>query len=158
MGSALDRLTKALSHFHDFVELPKLSRLTPKLMFEFTEQALWAEKYHAGPALAGCYVLETEGEEFVYIGSVSANGDFGRRFAGSYFRRNPNDQSLYEKLGHAIHAKRIYVVDLPNDHSFLAPAIEQFLISYFKPRLNAKDCGDALRKRLIQEGRIAMDL
>lgn len=59
-----------------------------------------------------------------------------------------------KRLGKAMAARRIYVIDLPKEYAFVAPAVEQFLISYLDPKDNSKDGVQALRERLLAEGRI----
>lgn len=123
-------------------------------MFEFTDASVWADQYKVNAGLPGCYIFEDANDELVYVGSVSGNEDFGRRFAGSYVRKHPDDGTKIEQLGNAIGARFIYVVDVTKEYAFVTPALEQFLISYLNPRLNTKGLVHALRNQLIADGRI----
>lgn len=154
MSEPFGNLAAAVAEFQNWVKLPKLSHLSAKLMYEFTEQSVWADQYKVNAGLPGCYVFEDANGELVYVGSVSGNEDFGRRFAGSYVRKHPADATKVEQLGNAVGARKIYVVDVTKEYAFIAPALEQFLISYLNPRLNAKGCVRALREQLISDGRI----
>jgi hypothetical protein len=153
------RLLAAVEEFHNWVQLPKCGRLFPKLLYTFTPESAWNELYQVNPSLPGlpgCYIFEDRAGDLYYVGSVSANSGFGYRFANGYVCKDPTDPGKIKRVGNAENCSRIYVVDVPPEHAFIAPALEQFLISYLKPRGNAKDCVDALRRQLISDGRIAL--
>ena len=154
MFRAFERLAAAVAEFHNWVELPKHRHLFPKLMFEFREETPWSDPYRVDPGLPGCYAFENDDGEIYYVGSVSANSDFGYRFVNGYICKHPEDKTKVQRLGHATEARRIYVIDVPKEYAFIAPALEQFLISYLEPKGNLKDKVHALRERLVAEGRI----
>ena len=158
MTSPLETLIAAVEEFHAWVHLPGCGRLSPKLMFEFKPESVWSDGYHVDAALPGCYIFEDHAGALYYVGSVSANSGFGYRFANGYVCRDPADPAKIKRSGNATNCRRIYVVDVPPEHAFIAPALEQFLISYLNPQCNAKDCVRALRSRLIADGRIGGDV
>ena len=154
MNQALERLVAAVAEFHNWVEMPRHRRLTPQLMFEFTPESRWDDTYNVDARLAGCYIFENEAGELYYVGSVSANRSFGYRFANGYVCRDDVDRTKTKLMGNAETCRRIYVVDVPKEYAFIAPALEQFLISYLSPMCNLKDSVIALREILVAEGRI----
>lgn len=154
MSGEIEKLVAAVAEFHNWVELPRYQRLSPKLMFEFTPDTVWKDQYKVDAGLPGCYVFENDEGALYYVGSVSANSGFGYRFGNGYFCRDPEDMTKVKRLGKATAARRIYVVDVPKEYAFVAPALEQFLISYLDPKDNSKDGVRALRERLLVEGRI----
>ena len=154
MIRSFELLAAAVAEFHNWVELPRHQRLSPKLMFEFTPESFWKDQYKVDPGLPGCYIFADDKDDLYYVGSVSANSDFGYRFGNGYLSRDPEDKTKIKRWGHAVLARRIYVVDLPKEYAFIAPALEQFLITYLAPRCNSKDDVQALRDLLIKEGRI----
>lgn len=156
MINAIELLEAAVSEFHNWVELPRYQRLSPKLMFEFTPDTVWKDQYKVDAGLPGCYVFENDEGVLYYVGSVSANSGFGYRFGNGYFCRDSDDMTKVKRLGKATAARRIYVVDVPKEYAFVAPALEQFLISYLDPRDNSKDGVRALRGILLAEGRITL--
>jgi hypothetical protein len=155
MSTPLEKLAGAVAEFHKWVELPKCSRLTPKLMLEVSLVPLWADQYLVDASLPGCYIFENDEGELYYVGSVSASSSFGYRFANGYVRRHLEDPTKALLLGNAEKARRIYVVDVPREYGFIAPALEQFLITYLSPVANRKDSVPALREKLLAEGLIA---
>ena len=161
MSQALARLTIAVEEFGAWVQLPKLpkeSPLIPKIMFEFSSESVWTDSYLGDPTLPGCYIFEDEAENITYVGSVSASRDLGRRLA-DYLCKDPANPGKIKKLGNAESCRRIYVISVPKHYAFIAPALEQFLISYLTPlyRLhNAKDIVDALIQQLRNEGKYAV--
>lgn len=154
MNPAFEKLAAAVAEFHDWVALPKHQKLSPKLMLEFSMESLWDDLYQVDAALPGCYAFENAEGELYYVGSVSASRCFGYRFANGYVCKDPENPLKVKQLGNAAEAKRIYVVDVPKEYAFIAPALEQFLISYLSPIRNLKDGVPALRERLRAEGRI----
>lgn len=152
MNPSFEKLAAAVAEFHKWVELPRHQHLFPKLMYEFTPASVWADQYKVDARLPGCYVFEDDEGDLYYVGSVSANSSFGYRFANGYVCKDPKDTTKIMRLGHASSARRIYVVDVPKEYAFIAPALEQFLISYLNPRCNSKDGVPALRAKLIAEG------
>ena len=151
---AFEELAAAVSEFHNWVELPRHQHLSPKVMFEFNESTVWSDSYKVDAGLPGCYVFEDDSGELYYVGSVSANSSFGYRFANGYINKDSEDKSKIKRSGAAMEAHRIYVVDVPKEYAFIAPALEQFLISYLDPRGNSKDGVQALRDILLAGGRI----
>lgn len=155
---ALDQIKSAVNEFQSWVVLPELQEnLEPKLMLEFSDASLWADQYKVDAARVGCYAFEGDSEKIYYVGSVSANSSFGYRFANGYICKDPKQPSKVKRLGKASKAKRIFVVDLPREYAFVAPALEQFLITYMNPEENRKDFVQALFEKLTDEGRLPLD-
>jgi hypothetical protein len=152
--TALEKLVAAVAEFHNWVKLPNHHDLEPKLMYEFTDSSLWSDQYQVDPSLTGCYVFVDDEESIYYVGSVSANSSFGYRFANGYVCKDPEDPLRVKRLGNASKANRIMVIDLPREYAFVAPALEQFLITYLNPSANAKDSVQALREELRKMGKL----
>lgn len=129
VGPSFERLTAAVAEFNNWVKLPRCPRLSPKLIIEFKPESVWNDLNYAESGLPGCYVFENSEGELYYVGSVSANSGFGYRFANGYVGRDPADKSKIVRSGNAADSRRVYKVDVPKEHAFIAPALEQFLIS-----------------------------
>ena len=154
MPEALDKITAAVAEFHNWIALPRHGRLSPKLMFEFTPESIWSDAYKADAGLPGCYVFEDNQNDLYYVGSVSASKSFGYRFANGYVCKDPEDNKKIKRLGNASLCRQIYVIDVPKEYAFVAPALEQFLITYLRPKCNLKDRVRALHEVLVAEGRL----
>ena len=115
MSRSFERLVAAVEEFHNWVQLPRLGNLSPKLMFEFTPESVWADPYKVDAGLPGCYVFEDDEGDLYYVGSVSANSGFGYRFANGYLCKDPEDKTKIKRSGWLMSARRIYFVDLPRD-------------------------------------------
>lgn len=155
MSELPERLVAAVAEFHNWVKLPRYQDLSPKVMYEFTDASVWEDPYLVDPNLPGCYVFEDVDGRACYVGSVSANSTFGYRFGNGYICKDPNDNRKVLRIGNAESISRIYVIDLPKEYAFVAPALEQFLITYLGSKMNSKDSVQALQKILIAEGKIS---
>lgn len=70
-------------------------------MFEFTDSSVWADPYKVNAGVPRCYIFEDANDELVYVGSVSGNENFGRRFAESFVRKHPDDDTTVEQLNNS---------------------------------------------------------
>lgn len=150
----LKKISDAVEVFGEWMQLPKHRELHPKLMFEFTEKSVWNDEYLADPKLAGVYLFANEKHEIYYVGSVSGSSTFGIRFANGYISRSRIDRDKIDLWGKCKCCRYLFVVEMENDHAFVAPALEQFLITYFKASENKKDFVNALRMKLAEEGKV----
>jgi hypothetical protein len=160
MNPSLDRISAAVAAFYRWVQLPRCPELQPKLMLQFSLIPSWSDPYLVDASLPGCYIFENDAGELYYVGSVSASSSFGYRFANGYVCKHPDDPTKALRSGNAEHARRIYVVAVPREYAFIAPALEQFLITFLAssdPLVNKKDAVPALRQRLLGESEICTE-
>jgi hypothetical protein len=78
----------------------------------------------------GVYLIFNENKELLYIGKASMNNNIGSRL-GSYFSYE-NDKVTC-KVNHewSSDPKYIITISVPNEMSFEAPALEEYLITEF---------------------------
>jgi hypothetical protein len=88
---------------------------------------------------SGVYVFIGEGDEVLYIGKTSCAATIGGRL-GHYFGYNTDKtHKIYNEFYSDV--RRVGTIGLPRNHEFEVPAVEEFLISRVKPRLNTQGKG-----------------
>lgn len=85
----------------------------------------------------GIYLIFGKGYELLYVGKASANSSVGARLS-SYFQYNVSDKScsIVERSDWRAWSsppKYVLTIAVPNELSFEAPALEEYLIASLKP-------------------------
>ena len=92
------------------------------------------ESQWPGAEHCGVYVFLDENDRLLYIGKASCSATIGKRL-GAYFGYAPGGgPETYNDFYGAVCT--VVTIELPPDHEFEAPAVEEFLIWKLDPPLN----------------------
>ena len=80
----------------------------------------------------GIYAIFSETSELLYIGKASMSSNIGYRIGAKYSSKTFESRNTKFSEG-----TQMATIALPEDRSFEAPSIEEFLIKKLNPKLNA---------------------
>lgn len=128
----LDKLKEIINKMNNDYPRPKMEPLAISELYDLAND--WPKKEWPNSKQAGVYVFLDQNLNMLYVGKASCSNNIGSRLGG-YFKYGENIQTKTKDPLHEI-VRYVITVAVPEDHSFEAPAIEEFLITNLHPPLN----------------------
>ena len=129
----LEKLKAVIDDFNKNYPRPSLPELKISDIYDLDTD--WTNSY-PNASLPGIYVFFDRDGELLYIGKVSRKNVLGKRLSAYFGHDDEGGWKLHkphewEPYGFP---KYICTIPLPADHSFEAPAIEEYLIAKLNPK------------------------
>jgi len=123
---SIEKLVGELEKFNIEFPRPGIGKLELSEPVDVTDQSTsWP---HC--TFPGVYILLNKNSEVLYVGKASCNTNLGYRLGAHFYANGTPKSDWLEGVTH------VRTIPVDKNHSFEAPAIEEYLIQQLNPPLN----------------------